>query len=152
MQISICWAVWLWHSAQNRSPHRRWCLLVAYNRADNDPVCVHHHPGWVGGTRDQMPIQLEFDKAQALSQNTCLPGHLANDELRVLHLQLQTPVCAGGELVRLDALSMVPLVNRLTVLEGEGGGMIVDSSEMAGPCYSLQIGTRHPMRARLGNN
>lgn len=33
-------------SAQNRSPHRRWAFLVAYNRADNDPVITHHHPNY----------------------------------------------------------------------------------------------------------
>ena len=31
-------------SDQNRSPNRRWAFLVAYNRADNDPVIEHHHP------------------------------------------------------------------------------------------------------------
>ena len=31
-------------SAQNRSPHRRWAFLVAYNRRDNNPLFDHHHP------------------------------------------------------------------------------------------------------------
>ena len=31
-------------SSQNNSPNRRWALAIAYNRADNDPVKVHHHP------------------------------------------------------------------------------------------------------------
>jgi len=26
------------------SDRRRWCLLVAYNRVDNDPRVEHHHP------------------------------------------------------------------------------------------------------------
>lgn len=33
-------------SAQNHSPYRRWAFLVAYNRADNDPVITHHHPSY----------------------------------------------------------------------------------------------------------
>ena len=31
-------------SAQNSSDKRRWAFLVAYNRADNNPVKKHHHP------------------------------------------------------------------------------------------------------------
>ena len=31
-------------SAQNHSDRRRWGFLVAYNRADNNPVKKHHHP------------------------------------------------------------------------------------------------------------
>lgn len=31
-------------SGQNNSDRRRWCFLVAYNRADNDPLKEHHHP------------------------------------------------------------------------------------------------------------
>ena len=31
-------------SAQNNSDRRRWGFLVAYNRADNNPVYKHHHP------------------------------------------------------------------------------------------------------------
>eukprot|EP00929_Paragymnodinium_shiwhaense_P036643 TRINITY_DN19608_c0_g2_i1.p2 TRINITY_DN19608_c0_g2~~TRINITY_DN19608_c0_g2_i1.p2 ORF type:complete len:315 (+),score=71.16 TRINITY_DN19608_c0_g2_i1:67-1011(+) len=33
-------------SGQNHSDRRRWCFLVAYNRADNDPWQQHHHPGY----------------------------------------------------------------------------------------------------------
>ena len=32
----------LHYSAQNSSDRRRWAFLVAYNRADNDPVKKHH--------------------------------------------------------------------------------------------------------------
>lgn len=31
-------------SGQNHSDRRRWCFLVAYNRASNDPLIQHHHP------------------------------------------------------------------------------------------------------------
>ena len=31
-------------SGQNHSDRRRWCFLVAFNRADNDPLIDHHHP------------------------------------------------------------------------------------------------------------
>ena len=31
-------------SGQNMSDRRRWCLLVAYNRMDNNPRIEHHHP------------------------------------------------------------------------------------------------------------
>lgn len=34
-------------SGQNHSDRRRWCFLVAFNRADNDPLIEHHHPGYV---------------------------------------------------------------------------------------------------------
>ena len=34
----------LHRSDQNRSDHRRWAFLVAYNRASNNPVLKHHHP------------------------------------------------------------------------------------------------------------
>ena len=34
----------LHRSDQNRSDSRRWAFLVAYNRADNNPVYEHHHP------------------------------------------------------------------------------------------------------------
>eukprot|EP00929_Paragymnodinium_shiwhaense_P036642 TRINITY_DN19608_c0_g1_i3.p2 TRINITY_DN19608_c0_g1~~TRINITY_DN19608_c0_g1_i3.p2 ORF type:complete len:227 (+),score=18.93 TRINITY_DN19608_c0_g1_i3:223-903(+) len=33
-------------SGQNHSDRRRWCFLVAYNRADNDPWLNHPHPGY----------------------------------------------------------------------------------------------------------
>jgi hypothetical protein len=33
-------------SGQNHSDRRRWCFLVAFNRADNDPLIPHHHPGY----------------------------------------------------------------------------------------------------------
>jgi len=33
-------------SGQNHSDRRRWCFLVAFNRADNDPCIEHHHPGY----------------------------------------------------------------------------------------------------------
>ena len=31
-------------SESNKSDKRRWAFLVAYNRADNNPVYEHHHP------------------------------------------------------------------------------------------------------------
>lgn len=31
-------------SEQNHSDRRRWCFLVAFNRASNDPLLEHHHP------------------------------------------------------------------------------------------------------------
>ncbi|KAK3605249.1 hypothetical protein CHS0354_037650 [Potamilus streckersoni] len=31
-------------SSENTSDKRRWALLCAYNRADNNPVIEHHHP------------------------------------------------------------------------------------------------------------
>ena len=31
-------------SDQNKSDRRRWAILVAYNRVDNDPLIDHHHP------------------------------------------------------------------------------------------------------------
>ena len=31
-------------SDQNRSKTRRWSMIIAYNRADNDPIFEHHHP------------------------------------------------------------------------------------------------------------
>ncbi|XP_078660968.1 L-proline trans-4-hydroxylase-like isoform X1 [Branchiostoma floridae x Branchiostoma belcheri] len=34
----------LHRSDQNNSDRRRWAFLVAYNRADNNPVYKHHHP------------------------------------------------------------------------------------------------------------
>lgn len=34
----------LHYSAQNSSDRRRWGFLIAYNRADNNPVKKHHHP------------------------------------------------------------------------------------------------------------
>ena len=34
----------LHRSDQNSSPRRRYGYLVCFNRADNDPVYVHHHP------------------------------------------------------------------------------------------------------------
>ncbi|CAH1781589.1 unnamed protein product [Owenia fusiformis] len=34
----------LHRSEQNSSPNRRWAFIIAYNRADNNPVKVHHHP------------------------------------------------------------------------------------------------------------
>ncbi|CAH1241570.1 PHYH [Branchiostoma lanceolatum] len=34
----------LHRSDQNSSDRRRWAFLVAYNRADNNPVYRHHHP------------------------------------------------------------------------------------------------------------
>ncbi len=34
----------LHRSDQNQSDHKRWAFLIAYNRASNDPVIVHHHP------------------------------------------------------------------------------------------------------------
>mmetsp|Transcript_16708 Transcript_16708/g.47802 ORF Transcript_16708/g.47802 Transcript_16708/m.47802 type:complete len:316 (+) Transcript_16708:82-1029(+) len=43
-------------SAQNHSDRRRWCFLVAFNRADNDPLKDHHHPGYV-------PLQVVPDDA-----------------------------------------------------------------------------------------
>ena len=33
-------------SAQNLSEMRRLGFLVSYNRADNNPVYEHHHPGY----------------------------------------------------------------------------------------------------------
>lgn len=33
-------------SYKNDSDLRRWCLLTAYNRADNDPIYKHHHPNY----------------------------------------------------------------------------------------------------------
>merc|ERR1712150_160201 len=37
----------LHRSGQNKSDRRRWCFLVAYNRADNNPLIPHHHPQYV---------------------------------------------------------------------------------------------------------
>ncbi|ELT93918.1 hypothetical protein CAPTEDRAFT_124466, partial [Capitella teleta] len=34
----------LHRSDQNRSDNRRWAFLVAFNRADNNPLLKHHHP------------------------------------------------------------------------------------------------------------
>jgi ectoine hydroxylase len=34
----------LHRSDQNRSPHRRWTVLMCYNAARNDPYLAHHHP------------------------------------------------------------------------------------------------------------
>ncbi len=34
----------LHRSDQNRSPHRRWTVLMCYNAARNDPYLDHHHP------------------------------------------------------------------------------------------------------------
>jgi len=34
-------------SAQNHSDRRRWCFLVAFNRADNNPLIEHHHPRYI---------------------------------------------------------------------------------------------------------
>ena len=31
-------------SDQNRSKTRRWSMIIAYNRSDNDPIFEHHHP------------------------------------------------------------------------------------------------------------
>jgi ectoine hydroxylase-related dioxygenase (phytanoyl-CoA dioxygenase family) len=31
-------------SDQNRSPHRRWTVIMCYNAARNDPYLEHHHP------------------------------------------------------------------------------------------------------------
>lgn len=31
-------------SGQNSSDRRRWCFLVGFNRADNNPMIEHHHP------------------------------------------------------------------------------------------------------------
>ncbi|CAD5122259.1 DgyrCDS10704 [Dimorphilus gyrociliatus] len=33
-------------SDKNDSDLRRWCLLLSYNRADNDPIYKHHHPNY----------------------------------------------------------------------------------------------------------
>ena len=34
----------LHRSDKNSSDKRRWAFLVAYNRADNNPIYKHHHP------------------------------------------------------------------------------------------------------------
>ena len=34
----------LHRSDQNRSPNRRWTVLMCYNAARNNPVVAHHHP------------------------------------------------------------------------------------------------------------
>merc|ERR1719476_943441 len=34
-------------SGQNNSDRRRWCFLVAFNRADNNPLIEHHHPCYI---------------------------------------------------------------------------------------------------------
>ena len=31
-------------SDQNRSKTRRWSMIIAYNRSDNNPIVEHHHP------------------------------------------------------------------------------------------------------------
>ena len=36
----------LHRSDQNRSAQRRWAMICCYNRADNEPVVDHHHPGY----------------------------------------------------------------------------------------------------------
>lgn len=36
----------LHRSDQNRSAHRRWAFLIAYNRETNDPVVKHSHPNY----------------------------------------------------------------------------------------------------------
>mmetsp|Transcript_113763 Transcript_113763/g.322163 ORF Transcript_113763/g.322163 Transcript_113763/m.322163 type:complete len:307 (-) Transcript_113763:42-962(-) len=43
-------------SGQNNSDRRRWCFLVGFNRAENDPVIDHHHPGY-------SPLELAGDDA-----------------------------------------------------------------------------------------
>jgi len=50
-------------SGQNHSDRRRWCFLVAFNRADNDPLIKHHHPGYV-------PLDLADNDA---IRNPCTP-------------------------------------------------------------------------------
>lgn len=41
----------LHRSDQNRSKNRRWAYLVAYNKADNNPVIEHHHPRYTPMTK-----------------------------------------------------------------------------------------------------
>lgn len=43
-------------SGQNHSDRRRWCFLVAFNRADNNPMIEHHHPRYT-------PLQPASDDA-----------------------------------------------------------------------------------------
>lgn len=43
-------------SGQNHSDRRRWCFLIAFNRADNDPMIEHHHPQYT-------PLALANDDA-----------------------------------------------------------------------------------------
>jgi ectoine hydroxylase-related dioxygenase (phytanoyl-CoA dioxygenase family) len=63
-------------SGQNLSDRRRWCFLVAFNRADNDPLIEHHHPGYVpldpadnDAIRDPSTPLLDFEGKDFMNPN-----------------------------------------------------------------------------------
>ena len=56
----------LHRSDQNRSAQRRWAMICCYNRADNEPVVDHHHPGYTPLHKlpDAALLQQDLDRAQ----------------------------------------------------------------------------------------
>ena len=66
----------LHRSDQNRSAQRRWAMICCYNRADNEPVVAHHHPGYTKLHKlpDAALLQQDLDRAQP-QQSWLDPDH-----------------------------------------------------------------------------
>ena len=66
----------LHRSDQNRSAQRRWAMICCYNRADNEPVVDHHHPGYTKLHKLPDEALLEVDLHRAQRQDSWLdPDH-----------------------------------------------------------------------------
>ena len=66
----------LHRSDQNRSDKRRWALICCYNRADNEPVIDHHHPGYTRLHKLPDEALLQADSGRAATQRSWLdPDH-----------------------------------------------------------------------------